>query len=95
MKELRWEENKDGAYTADAYPLDGSLWFYSEYRVTKVGGRWVWQLVSVTWDDEDEINEYVVAEGAPTELFLDATGAANEHFREGQINTNPLDEVTE
>ena len=93
MKELTFTEENEYTYTADAYPLDGRPGFYSEYRISTVGGRWSWPLVSVTWDDEDQVTEYVVTEGAPTEFFFDAVGAANEHFREGQINTNPLDDL--
>lgn len=90
VKELTFSQENEYTYTADAYPLDGSPGFYSEYRILLVGGRWLWQLVSVTWDDEDQVTECVNAEGAPHELFFAVVSDANEHFKKGQVNTNPL-----
>lgn len=83
MKELTFTQTDENTYTADAYPLNGGFGFYSEYRIVLVGERYIWQHISVTWDDEDQITESVVAESAPIEAFFDAVSAANQDFQKG------------
>ena len=101
VKDLVWTKENDGSYTAQSYPLDDRPGFYSEYRVFyaadlfNVGVHgWIWQDVSVTWDDEDQVTECINAESQQyfTEP-MDAQKDANDRFRKGQVNTNPLEDL--
>ena len=76
----RWGyENR--IYSRDVDP--NTHWFYSEYRVSGESGNWKWQLVNVTWDDEDQVTERVVKESSST--FLTAP-LAMVNADEDQIN---------
>lgn len=76
-----WDKH-GSVFVRDAYP--GGFSSYSEYRVSHHLLGWTWQLVSVSWDDQDQVTEVVVAESVipfDTEGF--AMGDADKHFRLG------------
>lgn len=52
---------------------------YTEYRVHQLSNGWQWEHVSVTWDDQGQVTECVIAQGGPFEHAVSAILIANSY----------------